>query len=786
MLALARRITMNHRASAFVLGLATLPALAAAPIDVLRFGDTASEAAHGLSASNSESAQGALGQRARRFLAPASADWRGGEASFRLKVAPDQPNYLSVRLWGEEVNANQATLVCEGKQLGYRQMSDIDILDQGSKYPVAPGRFHYVTHPLPAALTQGRSEIGCRLRVSGPIWRYGSTFASFQRPMTAPSRLFYALIVHADKMVPLDAVEGTAPKATFKAGDGAAVLERAKRRVDEQLLKLWDAGRAPSQLEISLLAKTFDTPWSKGYRARRNLDAIVAGIDGIWALYRKDPRIAYHDKATPNEGWFGFGLIGEALKATGAHLQEELDATIEGAGGKPVTRRAALEIMFVDSREWNKQNRRLYTNQSMIKDTFGIWYNNEGLIAIGSAKADPRARLLPFLYESMGLRPWTGSLNAQGEPTWAAAEADAKFSVPKDYYETTRKGLTKELGYVGGYGEVLDWMVAIYDATRPARGAPGDRAIRDQLVKVAQARAYFRYPHWDDHGNLAMRLESAIGWRDVYAPSDIMYAQKPSWDASPLQAAVATGDARLLGYARQMIAENQFFASVEHMMEAPGLRATIGLIEVPAECEALKSLPAQSARLPMSAGQPDFVFADEEDGVVALKHGADILYASLYWRANYGISGLARVHYVTPLTDRVATVALDREEFEPSGLFFTRPNNPHINGTRFTIAYPEQVDVWTAGERQPVARLPAGSKYLPGEDNAAAGRADFYELRYGSYLMAMNSSKDKRFELALPPHADGVKELVSGTTLAPGTAKLAVAPGSTVVLYLDR
>lgn len=147
----------------------------------------------------------------------------------------------------------------------------------------------------------------------------------------------------------------------------------------------------------------------------------------MWASYQQNPRIAYYDKATPNEGWFGFGLVGEALQATAAQLQAELDGEVRAAAGGTVTRRHALETMFADSLAWNKRNRRLYTNQSMIKDLFGIWYNNEGLAAIGSAKAQPRASLLPLFYQSMGLEPWAGSLNEKGEFTYAVAEADAKF-----------------------------------------------------------------------------------------------------------------------------------------------------------------------------------------------------------------------------------------------------------------------------------------------------------------------------------------------------------------------
>jgi hypothetical protein len=768
-------------------GLASVPAVhadAAPVVDVLRFGDAGSESAHKLQAQLSERFVGALQQPARKFLPRGGDDWRGGEVSFELGVKPAGRNYLSVKLWGEDVSGDQATLYCDGKQLGHRQLSDHDILDQGTKYPVAPGRFHYLTHSLPLALTQGKEKISCRLRITGPVWRYGGDFAKFQRPMAEASRGFYALLIHTDKMVPLDQVEGAAPARPVKTADGSAVLASVKQRVDKAVTDLWRATRAPSQLEISLLAKTFDQPWSRGYKSDKSLARVVAGIDDKWAAYQRDPQAVYNDATTPNADWFGMGLVGEALRVLAGPLGAELDVTIPNAKGGSVTRRQALEEMFVYSRDWNKRFRRMYTNQSMIKDLFGIWYGNEGLIAIGSVKADPREKLLPLLHESMGLLPWSGSLDAQGKSTWQAGEGDARFMVPRNYFQTTSNGLTRELGFVGGYGEVLDWAASIYEATRPAKGQPGDAKIRDQLVKIAKARAIFRYPHWDGHGDRTMRLEAAIGWRDIYWPGDAIYAQRPSWDASPLQVAVATEDPALLGYAQQMFDDNQFYEAVEHMLETKTLRATIGLVDVVGELGAFHKLPRQLNKLPMTPDAPDFVFADTEDGVVAIKNAGEVLYASLYWRANYGINGFGRVHYVTDKTDRVATVPLDRQDFVPSGLFHDRPNNPHINGRRFSIRYPDDGDVWDAGEKQPVAQLPDGVKYLAGEDNSFAGRADLYVLSYGPYFIAMNGSKSKAFTVDLPKRVGPVRELVAGQVLEQRVSTLKLEPGRTVVLHL--
>ena len=63
----------------------------------------------------------------------------------------------------------------------------------------------------------------------------------------------------------------------------------------------------------------------------------------------------------------------------------------------------------------------------------------------------------------------------------------------------------------------------------------------------------------------------------------------------------------------------------------------------------------------MTPGQPDFVFSDEEDGVVAVKNGDEIFYASLYWRARNAVNFLARVHFTTPTMDRIAVVREDAQ-----------------------------------------------------------------------------------------------------------------------------
>ena len=63
---------------------------------------------------------------------------------------------------------------------------------------------------------------------------------------------------------------------------------------------------------------------------------------------------------------------------------------------------------------------------------------------------------------------------------------------------------------------------------------------------------------------------------------------------------------------------------------------------------------------------------------------------------------------------------------------------------------------------------------------------DSYRLRYGPYLIGMNMTKDKTFELKGPEEAKSAKELVSKRSgVAPGSLEK-VAPRSTIVFYLGE
>ena len=753
---------------------------AAGPVDTITFGDAASEINHAFTGSRSEVITGGLGEPARILSALTNGAWEGGRLAFTLKVDPQKQNFATVRLWGSDATQNQLVLFCEGKQVGYRHLGDIDILDIGGEEAAFPGRFIYNTTPLPLELPQGKTNLNFEIRSYGPTWGYTSEFEKFQKPLAGPTRGLYKIYTHTDGCFtpPAGEKQGAAPAAPpVRNEPGAEVFSKLKARVNHDVGNFLNSTNPLNQMQMQFLARAYFVQWTPAFHNPKAVERVLKSLDALFAAYRKNPKLAESDPVTPNPDWFGVGPAGDAVSLLGEQLQPFLGEPIDD-GGKKISRRAAFSKMFAASRDWHRQHRRLYTNQTMISDLYGIYLCNRGVEVVGPANALSEVEARRYLYESIGLEPWCDS-DVLGSDSH-------NWGVGTNYWQLTAKGLTKELGYVGYYGEVLDWATSIYEATRPAPGQPGDEKIKAQLEKIAHARAAFRYPGADAEGFRALRIEAVVGWRDSgHYPGNVAYGERSTWDASSLYAAAATLDPEAVGFAQQMFADGQFFISLERQMaQNNSLRVTAGLLGVPDQYELIKSQPPSAKQLPMTPGQPDFVFSDEEDGVVAVKNGDEIFYASLYWRARNAVNSLARIHFTTPRTDQIAVVR-EEVQFEPDGRFYTRPDHINFGFGNGGPKFPGNLHSAHAGEKLPIAKIPDGVMFKPGDENVYAGKGDFYTLRYGNYLIGMNLTTDKTFELKVPADATEARELISGQ-IVKLAAPVKVAPRSTVVLFFGK
>ncbi|HSV15345.1 MAG TPA: hypothetical protein VLI90_13885, partial [Tepidisphaeraceae bacterium] len=608
-------------------------------------------------------------------------------------------------------------------------------------------------------------------RATGAIWGYGGTFEQYQKTMVHPSRGIYRVYTHTDGsfVPPVDEVQGHAPQATPRTEPGPEVLRQASVRVNKSLDDCLKSTKPLNQMQVQFLAKAYTVPGTPAFHSAVAVERIVTSIDDLYRRWRSDPEALWQDKATWNPGWFGVGPAGDAVRRLHEQLEPALNQNLDGN----TSRRTGWSAMFQASRDWLRDNRRWLTNQAMFTDT-NLYLCNRAVAAIDPSHALPEDRALDYLYQSVGLVPWLGRDTPQGpEKLFGSA-----------FYQVTSKGLTRERGYVGSYGEGgVEGAIDIYNATRESDGA-GDPKIKAQLIKMLRARGPFRYPMLDEENHPAMRLETTVGWRDTHEPGDVTYAQRVGNDHSALEAAVMTMDPVVIGYVQQMFADNQFFAAVAHHLKDTRLRGTIGLLDESAQYQLMSAQPATGHKLPMSWDQPDFVFSDEEDGVVAIKHGDEILYASLYWRAGYGVNSLARAHYLTPDYQQVAVV--HEQAITPNiGHAYKRPDwiNFGFGDGGTHIRYPADVHQAYAGEELPIAPIPADVKTKPGEESHFAGRADFYTLRFGQYLIAMNTTADRSFDLPEPDGSAEADDLVAGKRVKLSKS-MPIGPKSTAVFYI--
>ncbi|MDT9697967.1 Tat pathway signal protein [Streptomyces sp. P17] len=449
------------------------------------------------------------------------------------------------------------------------------------------------------------------------------------------------------------------------------------------------------------------------------------------------------------------------------------------ATDKPVIRRDAWTKMLLDSREYWRQRFPQYTNQAIIC-AIGLYLADRGLSFLGSADAWGETKARDYVYQSVGLTPWLGPENADGTP---------KKPLGGSYYQVTKAGISKELGYAGNYGELQDWLALLYDAVIGIGGVEDD-TLRDHLVKMTKARTLFHHPALDADGYRTMRVEAVVGWRDPEYPGAVAYDEGNKWDGHPLRLAALLKDPDLTAYGKQSIADNQFFHVLQETYDlGSSSRTNLNLLSTADDYAYISGATGSGALLPMTPGQPDFVFSDEENGLVAVKHGDEILYASLYWRARWGVNRLARVHHITADgIERSATVWQD-VKYIADGRAHTEPDWVNFEFAVGDLVIPDggfpppgdTLHQAFAGQVLPLAKAPDDVPDSPlGTETPFAGRASFYRCVYGPYLIAMNTTADRSYTFTTQGFGASVN-LVSGAKVG-GNTQLSVKPGTTVVL----
>jgi regulation of enolase protein 1 (concanavalin A-like superfamily) len=774
-------------------------AVRAQQLDTLIFGDAASESAHSLTQSNTVTLTGALGQPARRCISnPVSV--YGGTLTFNMAVDPVRRNYFSVKFWGTEdfstVNEQPSDMGAlylyiplggTNWQNGYRHEGDYFNLNAaGWKRPL-PGRFFYSTTLLPLSLTKGRTNLTLRILSAGRLYPFGSggpPSGNYQFAAITNSRAIYRAYTHTDPvLIPTGETQGSAPTATTRPTPTETQVLGAAGTFTTSL-NSYISGRLSTAVtnltttDVELLARSYSvTNLSNGYLNPAIVSRVITAIDMFANAYYVNTN-AVSDSSGGNEWWGGrFGPLGHAVSLLVTQLGTNLDAVLNYTNHPGITRRQAWGDALAASRDFGRFSRdsRYLSNQGLIANA-NIYMANKGLLALGDGRAFDETNAQRYLREAIGLEPWLGSDLAGGGSSY-------KFGT--NYFQVTQKGLTREWGYVGtSYGEMQYFAADFYSMT-------SNTVFRDQCAKMAKARGYFRRPTVETviSGTTTnyYRCMEGIGllaWRgaseaDNQFSAAMAYSDSGEWTHA-IRSAGATLDSNVVGYAKQMFADNQFFNNLtldsRYRTGSFDNRYCMDVFDDYLRVKAATN--STTAQLPMTDGQPDFAWADEDNGIVAIKHGAERLWLATYWQAKKGtgINGIGRFHYSTTNYDRIGILETT-PQFQFCGSFYTRPNMVDMP-EQTNYAPPDNPRQAYAGERLPVGALDPLAK----DDQPFRGKALFWATRYANYLIGINRSADRTYELRVPAGFTSATNLINNEVL---TAPVNVGPTSTVVLYLN-
>ncbi|HVM61328.1 MAG TPA: hypothetical protein VMV72_10725 [Verrucomicrobiae bacterium] len=781
--------------------------------DTIVFGNASSEAGHSLVANNTFSLTGALGQTARRCISNSSASGvYGGNLTFTMNVDSFRRNYVSIKLWGGEdsssvleQDSNMGRLYLyvpdsqfhagstTNWQIGYRHEGDYIGLNAAACFPPLPGRFFYSTTLLPLWMTQGRTNLTVEIVSAGRIYTLGSggpPSGNYQFAMITNSRAIYAAYTHVDPLlIPTGETQGVAPtttvpsvptesqvlgaSGTFTAGVNSYVSGRLSTAVTNWICS-----------DVELLAEAYSiSNLTAAYQNSALVSQVITALDTFASGYYANPSTSV-SSGGGNENWGGrFGALGWAIHLLLPQIGTNVDATVYYSGGGSLTRRQAWGAMLVASRDYGRLNRNSWylSNQGLIANA-NIYKANRGLEDLGNANAFTETNAQRYLLEAIGLQPWLGSDLAGG---------GSSLMYGTNYTEVTAKGLSREQGYVGNsYGEMQYFAASFY-------GMTSNSVFQTQAVKMAKARAPFRRPNMGTfvHGSVTnyyhwMEDIGLLAWRGANE-SDVEFADFPAYGDSSgwshgMQAAAATLDSNVVGYAKQMINDdNQYFTNLVYdtrWYSGSSLAANSFdgryVMGVFSDYSGVKAATDSGIRLPMTEGQPDFAWADEDDGIVAVKHGSNRLWLETYWQAKTGtgVNGLGRFYYSTTNYDLYGVVE-NIPQVPSSVSFYVRPNIVDKPEQNFYVP-PDNPAQAYMGERLP---LGPNDPYAT-SDMPFRGKALFWACRYGNYLIGINRDASNTYQLKVPSGFTSATDLVSGAVM---TAPVDVGPKSTVVLYLD-
>ena len=753
-------------------------------LDEIVFGDEVSEIQHGLttySPSKTAVSRGGLLNETNRFFLPntenpfqgAYTGIYGGEINLTLKIDGKCQNYFTVKFSGSEGNDERIIMEVEGKEVGNRYHSNEDYF-LGELNKVGPGSFCFRTMPIPRTLTDGKEYVKVRLRATGRFYGYGtqSQYATYQRAMTGNTIGLYKMFIHTDPgfAIPKSELGGRTPSYSASESNASTSLitlkENAISNANSYFTSLLNGGdfikTDPNNYyhPVEALAQAYFIPEvSKIYQKQSVIDKLLKFLDNMVVNN-------YNNEQTAKTSWGGaFGRQGYAMSLIFDKINQSfLNEVIDLGGGAGKTRREQWCETFKSSFDFGAGSRKTITNQEMecAASVYGAALALYKLDA--TTYATYPAIGLRMVQEACGVKEFTGnvinlnSTNPQlGNP--------ATSNKGDGYFWMTEKGTSHEPGWVGPdcYGNLGGKMMEMYKMTIHHLGGKGDADILQIAINHVKTQALFTYPFVGSDGKKDILGEGYICYRNQAVPGESFYTS--------FSVAGISKNETLLGYLKQAIKDGRFQSP-----SSSEFKHTSNLYIF----ETIGALNASNStiQIPTTPGEPDFCFADEENGVISIKKGEEQLMLNFYFREEAD-NRLVRGHHITTDYQRFFEVKTDKTEARyvasyrtrdgwvngPSTSYGTPPDNP-------TSAYKGQVEYYNSYD---------GVNY-----NTGRLLKDYYFLRYGKFLIAMNTLSDASKTIEFPNELVGASawQFHTETSITlPATMQL--PPCSTYVFILD-